>query len=128
MKHDDVNHVYKTDDCTKKMNYRPVSMLSTVFTVFERLMNTDITNFIEEHLSNRLGFRHGHSDQATMIVMLEELRKYLDKGMRHTDLFIDFACLIHDLLIAKLNTYGFGTCQLLPLQQKTEYLSLYFTL
>ena len=67
---------------------------------------------MQKHLSNRLcGFRKGHSAQLTLIVMLEEMRKHLDKGnacgMILTDLSKAFDCIKHDLLIAKLNAYGF---------------------
>ena len=47
MKYADVNLVYKKDDCSNKRNW-PVSILHIVSKVFERLMNADITNFIEE--------------------------------------------------------------------------------
>ena len=63
-------------------------------------------------LSDRLcGFRKNYSTQLSMIVMLEYVRENLDNGkcsgILLTDLSKAFGCLVHDLLIAKLNAYGF---------------------
>ena len=112
MKYADVNPVHKKDDYTDKSNYRPVSILPVVSKVFERLMDKDITPYIDKYLSKRLcGFRKGYSTQLSLIIMLEEIRKNLDKGnvsgMLLTDLSKAFDCLVYDLLIAKLNAYGF---------------------
>ena len=57
------------------------------------------------------GFREGHSTQHCLLYMLENLRNSLDKGLKTgvllTDLSKVFNSISHDLLIAKLNAYGF---------------------
>ena len=108
----DVNPVHKKNDYTDKSNYRPVSLLPSVSKVFERLMSDDINSYTETFLSDRLcGFRKNYSTQLSMIVMLEYVRENLDNGkcsgILLTDLSKAFDCLVHDLLIAKFNAYGF---------------------
>ena len=57
------------------------------------------------------GFRKGHSTQHCLLFMLEKLKKALDNGLTTgillTDLTKAFDCISHDLLIAKVEAYGF---------------------
>ena len=56
------------------------------------------------------GFRQGFSAQYCLIAMIEKWKKSADKGKTFaallTDLSKAFDCLLHDLIIAKLNAYG----------------------
>ena len=101
----EVSPIFKKNDDLKKENYRPVS-------VFERIMFTQIKSFMEDKLSKSLtGFRKSHSTQHCLINMLEKWKNTLDKGGFVCAMFMDwskaFDKMNHDLLIAKLEAYGF---------------------
>ena len=112
-------------DKTNIKNYRPISVLPAASKVFERLMQKQISIFIEQHLSKVLcGYRKGYSSQHALIALLEKWRCVLDKkgfgGAVLMDLSKAFDCLSHELLAAKLHAYGFSKNSIRLLQ---SYLS-----
>ena len=58
-----------------------------------------------------MGYRKGYISQHILIANFEKWKKNLDKRGECGALFVDlskaFDCLQHDLLLAKLNAYGF---------------------
>ncbi len=107
----DVTPVFKKGDKNDKTNYRPISVMKCFSVIFERLLFKQLNEFISVKFSPLLcGFRKGHNTQHALINLLEDWRGKLEQGKYIGTILCDlskaFDTLPHDLLIAKLNSYG----------------------
>ena len=113
LKAGDITALFKKGDTFSKKNYRPITVLSAISKIFERIMYEQIMPFVECFLSPLLcGFRKGYNTQHALLRLVESSKENLDKGGSAAAFSIDlskaFDCLNHELLIAKLNAYGMG--------------------
>ena len=104
---------HKNGERQCKTNYRPVSILSTVSKIYERILYRQVEIIFDEILSiYQCGFRKEFSSQHCLIVMLEKWKQSIDMGgcagALLTDLSKAVYCLSHELLIAKLDAYGYS--------------------
>ena len=76
----DVSPVFKKDYLNKE-NYRPVSILSYMSKVFERIFYKQIDPFMTSKFSPFLcGFRKNRNSQYSLLKMIEVWKNNLDKG------------------------------------------------
>ena len=94
-------------------NYRPISLLSNISKLLEKLMYSRFYNFLNVYncISElQFGFRSKHSTSHTLVSITEEIREALDTGHFACGVFIDlqkaFDTVDHDILISKLEHYG----------------------
>ena len=107
--------VFKKDEVTRKENYRPVSVLTALSKVYEKVMYDQLYNTFCRHLLQNLsGFLKNHSCCTTLLKMTEDWRRSLDYRESTTAVAVDlskaFDSLNHNLLLANLKAYGLSQC------------------
>ena len=113
LKLSEVIPLYKKLDPFKKENYIPVSLLPQVSKVFERIIYKQIMSYVTNLFSDYItGFQKSHGSQHCLVKMLENWKSALDKSESVCTIFMGlskaFDTINHELLLAKLKTYGFS--------------------
>ena len=113
MKLANVCPIFKKSDKNKCENYRPISLLSNLSKIFERVMHTRLYDFLDD--SNvfyelQFGFRKQYSTNHALLSIVEDIRSNLDNKTFACGVFVDlekaFDTVNHKILLSKLNHYG----------------------
>lgn len=103
--------VPKKGDTQEVTNYRPISLLSVVSKVLERVVFSQVVFFVKNSLySLQHGFRSNRSSVTQLLKVLHDVGSALDSGREIDLIYLDFAkafdSVPHKKLIGKLQSYG----------------------
>ena len=97
-------------DCN---NYRPISVLSNISKLIEKLLYNRLYKFLNQNkclYNNQLGFQNHHSTNHALISITEEIQNALDDGKYacHVILYFKkaFNTLNHKIFLSKLEHCG----------------------
>ena len=94
-------------------HYRPISLLSNLDKIIEKLMYNQIIQFLEDNkiiYYKQFGFRKNFSTAHAIITLIENIQSALDNNKFACGIFIDlekaFGTIDHNILRSKLNCSG----------------------
>ena len=92
-------------------HYRPISVLSVIARLFEKIIHQQLYYYIKGSLSStQSGFKSGYSTETSLLNTTNHWILNIDKKYYNLMLFLHlrkaFDTVAHDILIKKLNLYG----------------------
>ena len=105
--------LHKKDDIHIIENYRPISLLSSISKVFEKVVYLQLFTYFNENeylCKNQYGFRSLHSTELANLELVDKISLAVDKGQTPLAIYLDiskaFDTLDHKILLKKLTYYG----------------------
>ena len=108
-----INPIHKKDSRLDISNYRPISLLSNINKIIEKLMFNRLYTFLEDHkciYNLQFGFRKNHSTNHAILSIIDKIKDAIKNNNFAIGIFIDlqkaFDTVNHSILLKKLSHYG----------------------
>lgn len=108
-----ITPVYKSGLKDDVENYRPISVLSTISKILEKVLNTRLISFLEHNKilsDSQFGFRQGRSTEDAVGQLVDHLSSCIDTKQKCVGIFLDLAKAFDTvsipLLVDKLERIG----------------------
>ena len=94
-------------------NYRPISLLSSIFKIIEKVAHNQISYYFTSHnvfYEHQYGFRSKHSTELAALHLIDNITTEMDSNNIPLNIYLDlskaFDTLSHDILSDKLEHCG----------------------
>ena len=87
-----VTHLFKQGSSSDMSNYRPISVISVVAKVFERITYNQVYGYLSEHSiisKSQSGFRSIHSTVTALLEATDSWAFDIDRGNVNAVVFLD---------------------------------------
>ena len=113
MKYAEISPIFKKDNALDKTKYRPVSVLTCVSKIFEKILNEQFADdFYANYARDLAAYRKGYNTQSVLLKAVDDWKLALDQGNVVGALLMDlskaFDVIPHGLLLAKMEAYGYS--------------------
>jgi hypothetical protein len=105
--------IHKSGDSLSATNYRPISLLSTLTKVVEKLANKRLVHYLESNkylANNQFEFRANKSTEDAVLLLTSKISYHLDKGRKCAGVFLDlqkaFDSVSISVLLSRLHNVG----------------------
>ena len=84
--------IFKKGNSTSVNNYRPISILSPINKIFEKILYSRLMTFIDKSkilYKYQFGFRKKHSTEQALIELVDQIRLNMGRSQMTCGIFID---------------------------------------
>ena len=109
----EIKPIHKAKSTEELTSYRPISLLPIFTKIFEKLMHTRLTSFLEKHnviFEHQFGFQKIKSTSLVILDLYNQLVRAIEHKQFSSCIFLDLAkafhTVDHSILLDKLEYYG----------------------